>query len=241
MHSNHKQPDQRIVTIDGPAGAGKSSVSREVAHRLGLDFLDTGAMYRAVAVAALSAGLDTADTDAVGELAEGLEVRFDWTTDPPRMLVDGLDVTDRLRDADTTAAVSDIACNSRVRRVLVEAQRRIGREHPNLLTEGRDQGSVVFTDAAVKFYLDATPEERARRRTRQLQDAGKEADEQQILDAIIRRDERDRSREDGPLVCPDGAIVVDTSDMTQQQVVELLTAKVQVEFAARAQAAGDTP
>jgi len=228
-----EQPEQRIVTIDGPAGAGKSSVSREVAKRLGLDFLDTGAMYRGIAVAALDADLDTADYDAVGELAEQLSLVFEWSTDPPRLLVNDADVTDRIRNPETTAAVSDIACNSRVRRVLVEAQRRVGEEHPNLLTEGRDQGSVVFPNAAVKFYLDATPQERARRRTKQLIEAGKEADEQQILESIIKRDERDRNRDDGPLVCPEGAVVVDTSDITQQQVVELLIAKVQQVLAER--------
>src|SRR5690606_18562679 len=117
-------------------------------------------------------------------------------------------------DADVTAIVSDLAAIGPVRQVLVEQQRRIGREHPRLVTEGRDQGSIVFPDAAAKFYLDANPQERARRRAEQLRQTGREADEQQILAGILERDRKDSSRSDGPLICPDDAVRVDTSDMT---------------------------
>jgi cytidylate kinase len=214
---------QGIVTIDGPAGAGKSTVARRLARELGFDFLDTGAMYRAVAAMAIDQGIDTADYDATADLAETLHLRFDWKTDPPRLVVDARDMTPRLRDADTTQAVSDVASNSRVRQMLVRAQRWVGAEHPALVTEGRDQGSVVFPDAAVKFFLDASPEERARRRADQLRASGKdEVDEQEILRQILYRDERDRSRSDGPLICPDGAQVVDSSDMSIDQVVQAM-------------------
>ncbi len=212
-----------IVTIDGPAGAGKSTVARRLARELGFDFLDTGAMYRAVAAMAVDQGVDTADYDATADLAETLHLRFDWKSDPPRLVVDARDMTPRLRDADTTEAVSDVASNSRVRQMLVRAQRWIGAEHPALVTEGRDQGSVVFPDAAVKFFLDASPEERARRRAEQLRESGKEkVDEQEILRQILYRDERDRSRSDGPLICPTHAKMVDSSDMSIDEVVQTM-------------------
>ncbi len=216
-----------IVTIDGPAGAGKSSVARRLARRLGIAFLDTGAMYRAVAAAAIDGGVDPTDYPATAELAESLHMRFVWDDDPPRLLVDGRDLTHRLRDPDVTRAVSDVASNGGVRRELVGQQRRIGAEHPRLVTEGRDQGSVVFPDAAVKFYLDATPEVRAHRRALQLREAGREADERKLLEQMRYRDERDRTRADGPLVCPGDAIVVDSSDMTLEQVVAHLNDQVE--------------
>lgn len=218
---------QLIVTIDGPAGAGKSTVARQVAQRLGLDYLDTGAMYRGVAAAAISRGIAFDDPDAVAEMAEGLNIRFNWSDDPPTLKIDGIDVTHRLRDADVTAGVPEIASNPGVRRVLVRAQRWIGYEHPALVTEGRDQGSVVFPDAAVKLFLDASPAVRARRRANQLREMGRLADEQKILHEIEMRDQRDRTRRDGPLICPDDATVIDTSDLTMEQVIQTLVAHVQ--------------
>jgi cytidylate kinase len=215
-----------IVTIDGPAGSGKSSVARQVARCLGMQFLDTGAMYRAVAAAALTRGVDPADHAATARMAATLQIRFDWQTDPPRVLLDGKDVTDRIREADVTTAVSDVAANDAVRHQLVQAQRRIGREHPNLVTEGRDQGSVVFPHAAVKFYLDAGPEERARRRADQLRQMGKPADEKEILRQQIERDRRDQSRRNGPLVCPEDAVRIDTTSLTMEQVISRLCEQV---------------
>lgn len=211
-----------VITIDGPAGAGKSTVARQLAARLGLDFLDTGAMYRGLAAAAIDGGVDPADRHALADLAQRIRIAFDWAADPPRLEIDGRDVTHRLRDPDVTAAVGDVAANAPVRQVLVDAQRQIGRQHPRLVTEGRDQGSVVFPDAAVKFYLDASPQVRARRRAEQLREAGREADEQQILGQIVARDQRDSTRPDGPLICPHDAIRVDTSGMTLGQVVDHL-------------------
>lgn len=212
----------QIITIDGPAGAGKSTVARRVAAELGLDFLDTGAMYRGVAAAALDNAVDPANHDAVGEVAEQLHMHFDWASDPPRLIVDGLDLTHRLRDPDVTSAVSEIAVNRRVRQVLVKAQRWIACEHPRLVTEGRDQGSVVFPDAVVKFYLDASAEVRARRRAEQLRAAGRDADEHKILQQIVYRDQRDSTRSDGPLICPGDAIRIDSSGMSLDDVVQVL-------------------
>ncbi len=153
-------------------------------------------------------------------------MRFDWQADPPRLTVGRVDVTDRLRDGDVTEAVSDVAAIPGVRQVLVDNQRRIGREHPRLVTEGRDQGSVVFPDAEAKFYLDANPSIRAKRRADQLKAAGKPANLEAIRESIIQRDRKDSSRADAPLICPDDAERIDTSEMTLDQVVDLLESKV---------------
>lgn len=212
-----------IITVDGPAGAGKTTVGRSVAKRLGLQFLDTGAMYRGLTVHCLGKGIDPANAPGtVVALARRSSFSFDWNQDPPRLHVDNRDVTDRLRDPDTTKSVSDLAHLAGVRQVLVEIQQRIGREHPRLVSEGRDQGSVVFPSAQVKFYLDATPQVRARRRAAELRESGKPADESQVLGQIIERDRRDSTRRDGPLICPEDATRIDTSPMNLEQVVDLL-------------------
>lgn len=211
-----------IVTIDGPAGTGKSSVARSLAHRLGLDFLDTGAMYRAAAVVALEGGIDPADEAALVAAVERADIRFDWSADPPAILAHGRALGERIRSADVTAVVSAVAAAGALRRLMVDKQRRIAREHPRLVTEGRDQGSVVFPDAAVKFYLDASPDIRAARRADQLRAAGQPADVQHLLAEITGRDRLDSSRADGPLICPPDAVRIDTSAMTFDQVVATL-------------------
>jgi cytidylate kinase len=216
-----------IVTLDGPAGSGKSTVSRQLARRLGLEFLDTGAMYRGITAKALERGIDPiTEGYAVVELSRHNPVSFDWTHDPPLLLVAGVDVTPRLRDPDVTRSVSDVAALPGVRQVMVEAQQRIGRDHPRLVTEGRDQGSVVFPGADGKFYLDANPSIRAQRRAEQLRAAGRHADFEQIRTEIVARDSKDSTRADAPLICPEDAERIDTSDMTLDEVLVLLEARV---------------
>lgn len=224
-----------IVTLDGPAGSGKSTVARLLAKRLKLDFLDTGAMYRGLTAKVLERGIDPIrESYAVVELARHLAMRFDWTTDPPRLYVGSADVTDRLRDADVTEHVSDVAAIGGVRQVMVQAQQAIGREHPRLVSEGRDQGSVVFPDADVKFFLDARPEVRAQRRADQLRQAGRHADYQVIRQQILDRDLKDSTRAEAPLICPPDAQKIDTSDMTLAQVVDLLEQRVRQAMEQRA-------
>lgn len=218
--------DGVIVTIDGPAGTGKSTVANLLAERLGLEMLDTGAMYRAAAVVALDEGVPADDGPALAARIAEEGLSFDWSVRPPRILLGGRDLTERVRDADVNRAVSVVARQAALRAAMVDAQRAIGRAHPRLVTEGRDQGSVVFPAAAVRFYLDAHPEVRARRRVEQMRAQGRPADYEAVLRAIVERDYLDETRSDGPLICPEGAQRVDTSGLTLAGVVQELERRV---------------
>ncbi|MHC4948396.1 MAG: (d)CMP kinase [Planctomycetota bacterium] len=215
-----------IITIDGPAGTGKSTVAHGLARRLGLEFLDTGAMYRAAALVAIEAGLDPQDGAGLAAAVAAADMHFDWTADPPRLLLGDRDVSDRIRSLDVSGVVSRVAARPELRRVLVARQRRIAERHPRLVSEGRDQGSVVFPDASVRFFLDADVGVRAERRVAQLAAAGRPADPERVMSDIRRRDELDASRPDGPLVRPRGATVVDTGRRTADEVVDVLEALV---------------
>jgi len=209
-----------VVTIDGAAGTGKTSVAQELARRLGTDCLDTGAMYRAIAVLSVDHGIAPDDGVALAELIQELGIRFDWNHEPASILLGGVDVSSRIRDLDVSGVVSIVAKQPEVRKVLVEQQRRIGEEHPLLVTEGRDQGSIVFPDAEVRFFLEAKMDERTKRRVKQLRQSGKTVENSQVLQDISERDKIDSTRTDGPLTCPEGAIVIDTSDKTMMEVVD---------------------
>ena len=211
-----------VITIDGPAGTGKSTVARLLAHKLGLDFLDTGAMYRAATAIVLDHGIDPADDDAVVEKLVSADLHFDWATDPPAMLAWLEPMDDRIRATDVTDLVSTIAANAKVREHLVRKQRIIAHQHPRLVSEGRDQGSVVFPDAAIKFYLDARAEVRAERRAAQLRADGQQVDQAALVERIRERDRLDSSRQVGPLIIPEGAVIIDTSAMSLERVVEVL-------------------
>lgn len=213
-----------IITIDGPAGTGKSSVARELAKRLGLDFLDTGAMYRAAAAIVIDHGVDMADHGAVVAKVAEADLHFDWNTDPPAMLAWLRPIDHRLRQEDVERIVSRIAAIGPLREHMVRKQRIIAQQHPRLVSEGRDQGSVVFPDAAVKFYIDAPARVRAHRRAEQLRAAGVEVDLAQLEREMADRDRLDSTRADGPLTCPQDAIVVDTSGLTREGVVDRLEA-----------------
>ncbi|MBN4060270.1 (d)CMP kinase [Planctomycetaceae bacterium AH-315-I19] len=222
-HSNRiRRTGRVIITIDGPAGTGKSTVARELAGVLGLEFLDTGAMYRAASAIAIDQRLDMQDHEAIAQRVREADMRFDWLASPPELFAFGTSINHRLRDDDVTRRVSEISAIRQVRRELVERQRRIGEIHPRLVTEGRDQGSVVFFDADVKIYLDARPSVRAERRAEQLTREGRSIDLAELEREIIDRDAQDSSREVGPLHCPENAVRVDTSEMSQPQVVEHL-------------------
>jgi len=211
-----------VVTIDGAAGTGKTTVAQELARCLGTDCLDTGAMYRAVAVIAVDQGVDPREGEILAKLVVEQGIRFDWSQSPPSILLGGKDISTRIRDLDVSSVVSLVAEQSEIRCVLVEQQRLIGKEHPMLVTEGRDQGSVVFPDATAHFFLETAMEERTKRRLLQLQDSGTQADESTVERDIVARDRIDSSRSDSPLTCPSGAMVIDTTDKTVQEVVGIM-------------------
>ena len=203
----------RVVAIDGPAGSGKSTISKLVAQRLGFEMLDTGAMYRAVTFAVLDAGGDIADAEGATVAAE----RADIVLGPTVVTIDGTDVTTAIRGVEVSGAVSVVAAHSGVRRRLVELQREWLSQHREGVVEGRDIGTVVFPDAALKVFLTASPEVRVRRRA---------GDGVLDVDAaaanIAERDRIDSTRDDSPLVEAEDAVVVDTSDLTIDQVVDLI-------------------
>lgn len=209
-----------IVTIDGPAGAGKSSVSRKLAERIGFQFLDTGAMYRAVTYLALQRNLDLRCGDVVG-LAQGMEIIFQ----DAEVHLGGEDVSEAIRAADVTRRVSEIADNPNVREKMVALQRKIAKGG-DYVSEGRDQGTVAFPEAVCKIFLTASPEERARRRCLQLSEIGVQADLKEVLAAQNERDHRDATRLVGPLVKASDAIEVVTDGRSFNEVVDQLVTLV---------------
>lgn len=211
-----------IITIDGPAGTGKSTVARMLASRLGLDFLDTGAMYRAAAAIMIDRAIDEDDTGTLVSTVLGADLHFDWSQDPPTILAWDNPIDHRIRHTDVTDIVSFVASIPELRHHLVRKQRVIGAQHPRLVTEGRDQGSVVFPDALMKFYLDADPEVRAQRRIDQLGDSTDGISLEEMCKRIVDRDQMDSNRSDGPLVCPSDAMRIDTSKIELEEVVDLL-------------------
>ena len=214
-----------IITIDGPAGTGKSTVARAVAEKLGYDFLDTGAMYRAIGLEAVRRRANLEDQRELSFIARHARIEFDWSRRPPGVLLNGEPVGHLVRGGEATRAASYVATVPAIREMLVRQQQQIGHERPDLVTEGRDQGSVVFPEAGLKFFLDATPAERARRRAAQLRHRGEIVDYQDILNGILDRDHRDSSRLHGPLVIPKDAEVLDTTDLSEDQVIDRIVAR----------------
>ncbi len=212
-----------VVTLDGPAGAGKSTVAREVARRLGYRYLDTGAMYRAVALLALREGLTPDDESGLQRLVTDLAMEF---RPDGRLWVNGEDVTDLIRSREVTAAVSGFAASHAVRSAMSRLQRTMG-EGGRLVCEGRDMGSVVFPDARLRIFLDASPEIRARRRQKELEESGEAVDFEELLREIRERDRKDASREEAPLRRVDGQILVDTSSLSKDEVIDKIASLAQ--------------
>lgn len=210
-----------IVTIDGPAGAGKSSVARALARRLGFRFLDTGAMYRAVALAGLRQRVDWDRPEQLARLVSQLEIQMDGE----RILLQGEDVSEAVRSLEVTAATRHAADNPDVRDRLVELQRAVAEQH-DIVTEGRDQGTVAFPHAQCKIYLTASPKLRAQRRLGDLQAQGESATLEEILAAQEKRDREDATRPVGALIVAQDAIEVCTDGMTLEQVVDHLATLV---------------
>jgi len=208
----------QVVAIDGPAGTGKSTVSRQLAQRVGAQYLDTGAMYRAASLAVLRGEVAPDDDDAVADLVGTLAIDLHDGPDGAIVILDGEDVSTAIRGDEVTNTVSAVAANARVREQMVELQRRVAQGR-FVVVEGRDIGTVVFPDAALKVFLTATPEERALRRHRQNVAAGRDSDLDEVLASVNRRDHLDSTRAASPLRRADDAVELDTSGLTLEQVL----------------------
>jgi cytidylate kinase len=215
-----------IITIDGPAASGKSTVARLLAEKLSAVFLDTGAMYRAATYAAIQAGVELTSQHQVFEIMNSTQFEFTAVHNGMRVLMDGIDITEQIRDPRITASARFIAASPQARKHLVALQRRFAETHGRVVAEGRDQGTVTFPKADVKFFLTAKLNVRAKRRQAELKIKGFEQPIEEISRSIQKRDESDRSRSDGPLKPADDAITIDTSKLTLEQVVEKLLACV---------------
>ena len=213
-----------VVTIDGPAGAGKSTTARAVAARLGFLYVDTGALYRAIALKVRQGGVSPDDLAAVERCARETQVALSGSPEGAHVWLDGTDVGDAIRTPEVSELASRLAAQSPVRRRLVEIQRALAERGP-VVAEGRDLGTVVYPEAAVKIYLDADLDARARRRARELEQRGIPVPFEDVRTELARRDERDQGRSDSPLMVPKGARVVDTSSLSiEEQVEEVLRA-----------------
>jgi len=207
-----------IIAIDGPSGSGKSTLGRMLARELGLLYIDTGSMYRAVALAVIESSTKETDDVSVGDLAERIDIDLAGDPDSLRVTLDGRDVSDRIRDEDVTNMSSIISTIPPVRRAMVKRQRELG-ERGGVMN-GRDIGTVVFPDAGVKFFLDAAPQERAERRLAEEREHNPAATYEQTLVDITERDRRDTTRIDSPLVAAEDAIVIDSTGQPVEEVFQ---------------------
>jgi CMP/dCMP kinase len=212
--------DKRIiVAIDGPAGAGKSTLARRVAAKLGFVYINTGAIYRAVALWAVRLAVSTSDMHRLEQLAK--EAKIELTVGEPRVLLNDEDVTEAIREPEIAAAASQVSAVPAVRRALLSVQRAMA-EKSSVVMEGRDIGSVVFPQAQVKIFLDADPGERARRRALELQNAGSPVNVESVAGEMQQRDQRDRTRSEAPLVQAPDAELVDTTGLSLEEVEEVI-------------------
>jgi cytidylate kinase len=208
----------RIIAIDGPAGSGKSTVARALARHLGLEYLDTGAMYRSVTFAALRRGIDPTEDDVVARIVGDIELDVSEAA----VTVDGVDATIEIRGPEVSRAVSVVAANPAVRTEMVRRQREWAERHGGGVVEGRDIGSVVFPDAELKVYLTADPEVRAQRRSQEVSDL----DYETVAADLARRDALDQGREVSPLVEADGAFLVDTTGLTVEEIISVIAEEI---------------
>ena len=222
MDQGKKSP---VIAIDGPSGAGKSTIAKLLARRLGFTYIDTGAMYRAVGWKAKRDGVETADEGALARLCAGTEITIRHDAGDQRVLVNTIDVTDEIRTPEMGMLASAVSKSPAVRARLLTLQRRLG-EAGGVVMDGRDIGTVVFPHADVKFFLDASAEERGRRRWQELREKGMDVDRDAITEEIRRRDMQDSTRTIAPLKRADDARYVDSSTMTIERVVEVMLSHI---------------
>lgn len=216
-----------IITIDGPSGSGKGTVSRILAKKLSYDYLDSGALYRLLGIAAMRSSIDLDDTKSLAEIAEQMDVEFQLSTDGQfKVVLDADDVTSELRLEVTGALASKIAAYGLVRRVLLTRQRAFA-SGVGLVADGRDMGTVVFPDAELKIYLTASVEQRTNRRYKELLEKGEDVSLRALAEQVRARDERDMNRAESPLVAADDAIELDSSHMSIDEVVEAIMAIIE--------------
>jgi len=208
-----------IIAIDGPSGAGKSTVGRALATQLGYLYIDTGAMYRAVSLKAEEKGIDPWDESALSRLVSSIRIVFDAGNEGVRILCNGEDITEAIRSPRISRLASDISKSQVVREALVGMQKEMGKEK-GVVLDGRDIGTVVFPEADVKFYLDADPEERGRRRYRELSERGMEVDFKKTVQEVIERDRNDMNRSLSPLKRAHDAVFIDSTGRSAEEVVE---------------------
>lgn len=214
-----------LVTIDGPAGAGKTTVSRELARRLSFKYIDTGALYRGVAFEALAAGIDPDDEAGLEKLCTGLHLRFEQNSNGLRLISNNRDITDRIRTPEMSMAASSVSAKRTVREYLLEVQRKMA-EEKNAVVEGRDMGTVVFPNADMKFYLHASHGARASRRHREIaQKTGQSAED--VARDMKRRDENDSTRKLAPLMPAEDAVRIDSTRLSANEVVEIMIRKIE--------------
>ena len=213
------EPQHPVITIDGPSGAGKGTISRLLADKLGWHLLDSGAIYRVLGLAATHHDISPEDEETLVPLASSLDVQFVTENEQPKVVLEGEDVSDSIRTETAGLVASKIAALPRVREALLRRQRAF-QEQPGLVADGRDMGTVVFPEAEAKLFITASAEERAKRRYLQLKDAGHDASIEQILNDVRARDERDMNRAIAPLVAATDAHEIDTTDMSIEQVLD---------------------
>lgn len=221
-HAAYERENRVIITIDGPAGSGKSTTARKLAARLGIPYLDTGAMYRVITLAALEAGIDLRDEAALTRLAETCDYQLDLGPTHIRVTLGGRDVTEEIRSMRVNDHTRFIAGSPGVRRLLIDKQRALGHEFGSLVTEGRDQGTAAFPDADLKFFLDASLDTRTQRRLHDLLADGEDVTPDQVRANLSQRDHTDSSRPVAPLAIPPGAVRIDTSDLSIAEVLDAI-------------------
>jgi cytidylate kinase len=223
LRNNADKPAGKVIAIDGPAGAGKSTTAKLVAERLGYRYLDTGAMYRVLTFFALENGIAPSDNAKLAAAAAKLHIDFENQDGFNRVLMNGIDVSSQIRSPDVTRHVSEVSSHRQVRRIMVDKQRELGK-HGAIVAEGRDLTTVVFPDAAVKVYLEASVTERARRRLQDMANLGITSSLEEQQDDIRRRDEYDSTRAHSPLTKAADAVIIDTTDLTIEQQVDRIVA-----------------